>query len=110
MKIKVFYAEPDGSIKIGKQQLEALLNEAYNEGFNDGKKYGTITWTYPSNTPYYTNTPYITTTGQTITTSSSEPIEPPFTIKYQDIVDGYINFLKTDVNTSNNATTLNVSI
>ena len=37
MKIKVFYPNSEGKIELSKEKLEALLNEAYNEGYRDGK-------------------------------------------------------------------------
>lgn len=59
MKIKVFYPNEKGNIEITKEKLESLLNEAYGEGYRDGKN---------SNGYYYcssglgvSTTPYITT-------------------------------------------------
>lgn len=37
MKIKVFYPNEKGHIELTKEKLEDLLNEAYNEGYRDGK-------------------------------------------------------------------------
>lgn len=56
MKIKVFYPNAKGNIELTKEKLEAILTEAYNEGYNDGKYY--------YNNGFYYNTlttPYITT-------------------------------------------------
>lgn len=53
MKIKVFYPNEKGNIELTKEKLEAILTEAYNEGYRDGKN---------SNGYYYngiTTTPYI---------------------------------------------------
>jgi hypothetical protein len=52
MKIKVFYPNEKGNIEITKEKLESLLNEAYNEGYRDGK----------NNNGYYygiSTTPYV---------------------------------------------------
>lgn len=57
MKIKVFYPNAKGNIELTKEKLEAILTEAYNEGYNDGR--------YHNNGFYYnglsSTTPYITT-------------------------------------------------
>lgn len=55
MKIKVFYPNAKGNIELTKEKLEAILTEAYNEGYNDGR--------YHNNGYYYSGltTPYITT-------------------------------------------------
>ena len=52
MKVKVFYPNEKGNIELTKEKLEALLTEAYNEGYHDGKNY---------NGYYYgiTTTPYV---------------------------------------------------
>lgn len=52
MKIKVFYPNEKGHIELTKEKLEGLLNEAYNEGYRDGR----------NNNGYYcgiTTTPYV---------------------------------------------------
>ena len=52
MKIKVFYPNAKGNIELTKEKLEGLLNEAYNEGYRDGK----------NNNGYYygiSTTPYV---------------------------------------------------
>lgn len=62
MKIKVFYPDTDGSIRFSKQELQALLDEVYREGYNDAKPYY---WQSPywSNSGTITTTPYITLTS-----------------------------------------------
>lgn len=59
MKIKVFYPEPDGSIRMSKQELQALLDEVYKEGYNDGRSQNYNIYNLRNNsgvipTPYYT--------------------------------------------------------
>lgn len=48
MKIKVFYPEFDGSIRLSKQELQDLLDEVYKEGYDDGRNNARNYWTYPS--------------------------------------------------------------
>jgi hypothetical protein len=65
MKIKVFYPNAKGNIELTKEKLEAILTEAYNEGYNDGK--------YHNNGFYYNTltatTPYITTCASSASSS-----------------------------------------
>lgn len=63
MKIKVFYPDPDGSIRFSKQELQALLDEVYKEGYNDARPYywNSPSWTW-TNSPNITTTPYVTYT------------------------------------------------
>lgn len=70
MKVKVFYPEPDGSIRLSKQELQALLDEVYREGYNDAKPYY---WSSPywSNSGIITTTPYITYTTTTASNSTA---------------------------------------
>lgn len=46
MRIKVFCPNTNGKLEFTKEELEKLLNEAYNDGYRDGNcnRY----WTYPS--------------------------------------------------------------
>ena len=56
MKIKVFYPNEKGNIELTKEKLEAILTEAYNEGYHDGRYH---------NGYYYgvTTTPYVSSTS-----------------------------------------------
>lgn len=55
MKIKIFYPNPSGKIEFTREELEDLLNDAYNEGVRDGKN---------SNNYYTLTSPsYISTTA-----------------------------------------------
>lgn len=58
MKIKIFYPNRDGNIEFSKKDLELLLEEAYDEGYRDGR--ASNVWT--------TSTPSITFGSQEITT------------------------------------------
>ena len=49
--IKIFYPNSVGKIELTKEDLEKLLKEAYNEGYDRGRNYCSYTYT-----PYYTLT------------------------------------------------------
>ena len=77
MKIKIFYPDPDGSIRFSKQELQALLDEVYKEGYNDAK-------------PYYWQSPYLSNSGSITTTpyitySNSNSLDSTVTISNKDI-------------------------
>ena len=77
MKIKIFYPDTDGSIRFSKQELQALLDEVYKEGYNDAR-------------PYYWQSPYLSNSGSTTTTpyitySSSNSLDSTVTISNKDI-------------------------
>ena len=38
MKIKIMYPNSRGNLEFTKEEFEKLLNEAYNEGYSDGKR------------------------------------------------------------------------
>ena len=47
--IKIFYPNSVGKIELTKEDLEKLLKEAYNEGYDRGRNYHNYAYT-----PYYT--------------------------------------------------------
>ena len=51
--IKVFTDNVNGKILLSKEELQDLLNEAYWDGFSNGNKSVTYTYTTPLQ-PYYT--------------------------------------------------------
>lgn len=51
--IKVFTVNANGKISLTKEELQDLLNEAYWDGFSNGNKSTTYTYSTPSQ-PYYT--------------------------------------------------------
>lgn len=63
MKIKIFYPNPSGKIEFTREELEALLNEAYEEGRRESHTtypYITYTdsnptWTATTSIPAYLN-------------------------------------------------------
>lgn len=61
--VKVFTPNKNGKIEFTKEELEALLNEVWNDGYNH---HGSYWWSSPT-TPYYgTGTP-LQNDGITIT-------------------------------------------
>lgn len=77
MKIKIFYPDPDGSIRFSKQELQALLDEVYKEGYNDAKP-------YYQQSPYWSNSGSITTTPY-ITYSSNNSSDSTVTVSNKNI-------------------------
>ena len=59
--VKVFIPNKDGKIEFTRMELETLLNEVWQDGYNSNH------WYWNSPTPYY-NSPLITT-DHTITVS-----------------------------------------
>lgn len=69
-RYKIFTLDENNRITFTKEELESILDEAYNDGFSDGKLSGQITKiTYPTNDPGSTGNnplnPGITWTGPT---------------------------------------------
>ena len=59
-RVVVVEKNKDGKIELTKEELQKMLDDAYTQGYTDGKgRYETIT--YPSNPVWYTTT----TTNQT---------------------------------------------
>lgn len=63
-KYKVFIPDKNGTLTFTKEELEHLLNEVYQEGYNDGNL-KSLTITYGNSglnqSSPYINTPYYTT-------------------------------------------------
>lgn len=55
MKTKIFTKNENGKVEFTEKELKALLDEIYNEGYNDGKSRS-----YIYTTPYYVNPWYKT--------------------------------------------------
>ena len=60
--VKVFTLNKNGKIEFTKDELEKLLNEAWNDGYYH---HGTYWWSSPSSAPTIT-TPYYTADDKTI--------------------------------------------
>lgn len=101
----VYINVKDGKVDLTKKELEKLLNDKYNEGYEAGKKYPSYTYTYSCPhlyCPYKSNTtqPYITWTASDISTSgyadltgtitvpktetTTESIGDPVVVKYKE--------------------------
>ena len=76
MKTKIFTKNNKGKIEFTEKQLKDLLDEIYDEGYNDGSKRYYYTTPYYYRYPYYSNTCYGSTTPITYctTTASSDNI------------------------------------
>lgn len=62
--VVVVTQEPDGSIKLTKEQLQKMLDDAYRRGYEDGNRSTAITYpSYPS---------WIYTCDSVVNTSSSK--------------------------------------
>lgn len=48
MKVKVFDKNSNGKIEFTRKELEALLNEVYNDGYKEGRDSKYYTWTSPT--------------------------------------------------------------
>ena len=64
MKTKIFTKNENGKIEFTEKELKALLDEIYNEGYNDGKSRGYIYTTPVRTTPWWYGT-YCTTSSTT---------------------------------------------
>jgi hypothetical protein len=82
VKIKVVSANKEGKIELTKLELENLLNEAYRDGYSDGRsQYYTCTGI--STTPYYQyNT--ISTNDTAINGKKSTTIDTDLTVLASD--------------------------
>ena len=86
MKVKVFEVEKNGKISFTKNELEKLLNEVYDSGYEDGKRSSNY-WTWTS--PYKWEAPYYTTTTATNATITPTSTLTPEKIKYEPTYDPY---------------------
>ena len=85
MKVKIFMPNKDGKIEFNQKDLESLLNEIYEEGYNDGKKNNGGGLNYPAgvkkiedSNPFkwdYASVDWTMPTTSTIATSSITNID-----------------------------------
>ena len=106
MKIKVFYPNEKGNIELTKEKLEGLLNEAYNEGYRDGKNSNGYYCSGITTTPYrtsvsgraadiaYLNGDAIKCNGNPIT-STADTVNNSYTLTTNDIA-GKISTIDID--------------
>ena len=62
--VKVFTPNKNGKIEFTKEELEALLNEVWNDGYNH---HGTYLWTSPTTSPTITYPYYYDNDSITVT-------------------------------------------
>lgn len=68
--VKVFTTNKDGKIEFTKQELETLLNEVWNDGYNRHESYW---WTSPTiTTPGYSTATPLPNDAITITCTDAE--------------------------------------
>lgn len=72
MQVKVFKFDKNGRISFTQAELERLLNEVYNGGFNDGKK---TYWTWTS--PYWSWTSTTASNANSTLTGNATTISAP---------------------------------
>lgn len=103
MKIKVFYPNEKGHIELTKEKLEGLLNEAYNEGYRDGR----------NNNGYYcgiTTTPYVSSISDSniaylsSTTPSLSASRTAVSSVIDDCCDKAVSAINCRVDTNNGIT------
>ena len=70
-RVVVIEKNKDGKIELTKEELQKMLDDAYTQGYTDGKgRYETIT--YPSYPFCYTTTVTSTTSKDSITLNSTD--------------------------------------
>ena len=61
--VKVFTTNSNGKIEFTKDELEKVLNEVWQDGYNSNTSYW---WSSPTITGQYTTTPYYTGTDKSV--------------------------------------------
>ena len=56
MKTIVLEKNPDGNVVLSVDQIRKMLDDAYDEGYRDGKAADKVSITYPSYPPMWYNT------------------------------------------------------
>lgn len=70
-RVVVVEKNKDGKIELTKEELQKMLDDAYTQGYTDGKgRYETIT--YPSYPVWYTTTAANTTSKDSIPLNSTD--------------------------------------
>ncbi len=52
--VVILTADTEGKIRLSKDELQKMLDDAYSKGYSDGKTSSITTITYPSYPIYYT--------------------------------------------------------
>lgn len=109
MKIKIFYPNPSGKIEFTREELEALLNEAYEEGRRESHTTypyisytdGNPTWTTTTSTPVYLNGG-VTVSDYGATTANATSQDMPYTLTATDsISSGSVTISASDFEKKN---------
>lgn len=66
MKTKIFTKNENGKIEFTENELKKLLDEIYNEGYNDGKSRSYIYTTPTRTTPWWQYGTWCTTDSTTV--------------------------------------------
>ena len=70
-RVVVIEKNKDGKIELTKEELQKMLDDAYTQGYTDGKgRYDTIT--YPSYPLWYTTTNTNTVSKDSVTLNATE--------------------------------------
>ena len=54
--VVILTTDQNGKIKLSKDELQKMLDDAYSKGYSDGKSNSLTTITYPSYPMWYANT------------------------------------------------------
>lgn len=109
MKIKIFYPNPSGKIEFTREELEALLNEAYEEGRRESHTTypyisytdGSPSWTTTTATPAYLNGGITISDCRTAATTSNTQ-NTPYTLTASDAISsGSITISASDLKSKN---------
>lgn len=68
---KRFEKNKNGKVEFTEKELKALLDEVYNEGYNDGKYNSGVIWNSPYKYDEWWNKPYITWCSNSDSTTAS---------------------------------------
>ena len=96
MMVKVFETNNNGKIEFTRAELEKLLNEIYNNGYNEGKISNTWTWTSP-----YLNSTLCSNDSATITSTNTK-IDKELLNQISNVTESKVEAPK--ITTTNNST------
>jgi len=97
MKTKIFTKNENGKIEFTEKELKKLLDEIYDEGYNDCRNKNYI-YTTPYKWPYWNGTYYYTTCnsdGQTASSSYTINNDNKYTINTADSTTSISNALNS---------------
>lgn len=71
---KRFEKNKDGKVEFTETELKALLDEVYNEGYNNGRYSSGVVWNPPCRYDEWWNKPYITWCSNSDSTTASSNV------------------------------------